>query len=263
LRLNHHVWGPGNGPPLLLLHGVRGHSRRFRRLAEERLAERHRVISVDLRGHGRSGWDPPWDLGTHVADVLETLDGLGVEQVTPIGHSYGGRVVTELAAVAPERPSRPILLDPALRVPADHAALCAEEEFAAVTFLTVGEAIAARYAGGALARTPRAVLEEEMAEHLVEGEDGRLRLRYSPAAAVVAWSELARPEPPPATLPGPALFVVAESDPYISPEKVEEYRAVLGDRLEVVTTPGGHVVYWEAFEETADAIEGFLGRTEG
>jgi lipase len=262
VQLHHHAWGPEDGPPLLALHGVRGHGRRFRRLAEERLARRHRVIALDLRGHGRSGWDPPWDLGTHVADVLETLDALGLEQVIPVGHSYGGRVVTELAAAAPDRITRPILLDPALHVPAADAALSAGSEFAAVTFLTVEEAIDSRYASGALTRTPRAVLEEEMAEHLVEGEDGRLCLRYSPSAVVVAWSEMARPQPPPETLPGPALFVVAESDPFISPEQVAPYRAALGDRLEVVTTPGGHVVYWEAFEETADAVEGFLARPE-
>jgi lipase len=262
LLLHHHAWGPEDGPPVLALHGVRGHARRFRRLAEERLARSHRVIAVDLRGHGHSGWDPPWDLGTHVADVLETLDTLGIDRVVPMGHSYGGRVVAELAAAAPDRVMRPILLDPALHVPAKHAVLSAEDEFAAVTFLTVEEAIASRYASGALARTPRVVLEEEMAEHLVEDEAGRLRLRYCPSAVVVAWSEMARPQPPPETLPGPALFVVAESDPLISPEQVAPYRAALGDRLEVVTTPGGHVVYWEAFEETADAVERFLARTE-
>jgi hypothetical protein len=38
----------------------------------------------------------------------------------------------------------------------------------------------------------------------------------------------------------------------------EEYERALGDSLRVVEVPGGHVVYWDAFEETADAIERFL-----
>jgi hypothetical protein len=37
-----------------------------------------------------------------------------------------------------------------------------------------------------------------------------------------------------------------------------EYVGELGDRLEVVAVPGGHIVYWDAYEQTADAIEKFL-----
>jgi hypothetical protein len=38
----------------------------------------------------------------------------------------------------------------------------------------------------------------------------------------------------------------------------ELYRAALGDLLEVVVVPGGHVVLWDAYEETAEAVERFL-----
>ena len=41
-------------------------------------------------------------------------------------------------------------------------------------------------------------------------------------------------------------------------DQLAEYQRELGDRLEVVAVPGGHVVYWDAFEETADALERFL-----
>jgi hypothetical protein len=37
-----------------------------------------------------------------------------------------------------------------------------------------------------------------------------------------------------------------------------EYAEELGDRLEIVGVPGGHIVYWDSYEETADAIEKFL-----
>ena len=43
-------------------------------------------------------------------------------------------------------------------------------------------------------------------------------------------------------------------------DQLEEYSATLGDSLEVVEVPGGHVVYWDAFEETADAVDEFLNR---
>jgi pimeloyl-ACP methyl ester carboxylesterase len=42
-------------------------------------------------------------------------------------------------------------------------------------------------------------------------------------------------------------------------EQLEEYAAAL-DHIEIVGVPGGHIVYWDAYEETADAVESFLIR---
>ena len=41
-------------------------------------------------------------------------------------------------------------------------------------------------------------------------------------------------------------------------EQVDAYRLALGDLVEIVEVPGGHMVYWDAYEETADALERFL-----
>src|SRR5436309_7970401 len=116
MRLHVHEWGDRDAPPLVALHGVTAHGRRFQRLADERLASRFRVIAPDLRGHGRSDWEPPWTFETHVADIVETLDALGVDQADIVGHSFGGRLVLELAAAHPTRVRRAVLLDPAIRV---------------------------------------------------------------------------------------------------------------------------------------------------
>ena len=97
---------------MLCLHGVTGHGRRFRQLAEERLAD-HRVIGVDYRGHGRSGWEPPWSVEQHVADLVETSEALGISGAAWLGHSFGGKLVAELAARYPDRVERAVLLDPA------------------------------------------------------------------------------------------------------------------------------------------------------
>src|SRR5204862_5033542 len=84
----------------------------FRRLADG-LSARYRVCALDLRGHGHSEYEPPWSLETHVADVVETVEG---SRAIWIGHSFGGRVVAELAARHPELIERAVLLDPALQV---------------------------------------------------------------------------------------------------------------------------------------------------
>jgi hypothetical protein len=46
----------------------------------------------------------------------------------------------------------------------------------------------------------------------------------------------------------------------VDEEQLEEYPAALGDGLQVVGVAGGHIVYWDAFDETADAVEKFLIR---
>jgi len=258
MRLHEHAWGPDEAPPVVCLHGVCAHGLRFRRLAEERLAGRFRVRALDLRGHGRSSWDAPWTMEAHVGDLLDTV----AEPAVWVGHSFGGRLVVELTAREPGLVDRAILLDPAIWVPPDVAAGIAEEELRERSFASAEEAIETKLAGsglGTLAHVPREFLEEEMREHLVESPDGRLRYRYSQEAVAAAYHEMAKQPPPYAALDVPTLLVVASHAKLVSAGELELYRAALGDRLEVVVVPGGHVVLWDAYEETAAAIEAFLG----
>jgi surfactin synthase thioesterase subunit len=53
--------------------------------------------------------------------------------------------------------------------------------------------------------------------------------------------------------------VAGELSKIVSVGEVEIYRRRLGDSLHVAVVPGGHSVLWDAFDETADAIERFLG----
>ena len=111
--------------------------------------------------------------------------------------------------------------------------------------------------------TPRSFLEEEAREHLAASPDGRLRWRCSRAAVATMYSELCREPPPPTALDGiPALLVHASQFGLVREEQLEDYGRELGDALEVVGVLGGHIVYWDAFEETADAVEKFLLRHE-
>ena len=64
--------------------------------------------------------------------------------------------------------------------------------------------------------------------------------------------------PPFETLRVPTLLVVAEHAKLVSAAESENYRAALGDLLRVVVVPGGHIVIWDAHEETAAAIDAFL-----
>lgn len=247
-------WGEPSGPPVLCLHGVTSHGARFRRLATDYLGG-YRVAAVDLRGHGHSDWDPPWDLEAHVGDVRDTLDALGLSRVDVVGHSFGGRLALELAARIPERVGRLVLLDPAVWVPPPVALERAEGHRHDESFADLNEAIEARLAIGTTL-TRRDFLAEELPEHLEPGPDGRLRYRYSRSAVIAAYGEMAK-APPLEDVHAPVLLIrAAESD--VLPDVL--FEAVLAGlpSADSVTVPGGHIVFWEAFGETGEAVRAFL-----
>jgi pimeloyl-ACP methyl ester carboxylesterase len=172
--LHTHEFGDGAGAPLLALHGVTGHGRRYRRLGDEGWPDR-RTVAVDLRGHGRSTSDGPWNVQQHVDDLIDTLDALQLPELDVVGHSYGGTIALALLARAPERVRTLALLDPALTVTAEMADLAALSMIADQGFATVDEAVAFRTGGDErLTETVAA----EVADHLVEGDDGRYRFRF-------------------------------------------------------------------------------------
>jgi pimeloyl-ACP methyl ester carboxylesterase len=96
----------GEGPPLLLLHGIGGDWRTWEPVLDG-LARKHRVVAVDLPGHGSSSKSAgDCSLGG-LANALRDLCGaLGIERVTLIGHSLGGGIAMQFAYQFPERCER-------------------------------------------------------------------------------------------------------------------------------------------------------------
>jgi lipase len=253
-----HEWGAADAPPVVCLHGVTGHGRRFRKLAEERLAGRFRVIAPDLLGHGLSDWEPPWSIRAHLDALIQTVERLGVGAARWIGHSFGGRLVMELIARDRARVERAVLLDPAIWVPPPIALQRAEGERLERAFDSHDEALEVRLAKGELLPHARPLLEEDFRDHLVTDDEGKLRPRYLQSAVVTAFSEMAKSPPDFKALDVPTLIVRGELS-NVSPDAlVELYRDGIGDLLEVVDVPGYHSPFWDAFDETADAIDRFL-----
>jgi lipase len=241
MRLHTYEWGDPEAPPLVCLHGVTAHGERFRQLAEERWAERFHVLAPDLRGHGRSGWDPPWTFEQHVADLAETFG-----PADWVGHSFGGRLILELAARHPGLVRRAVLLDPAIHVLPHVAAWAAEQELAAPVYDSVEAYVDSRSDAGGMDRD-RAIAD--MALHLEQLPDGRVRRRSSQPAVISIYGELAtEPPPPPAC---PTLLLYAPAYGLVREEHVAQYE-------HVVEVPGMHMVMWAAFDETADAVLRFL-----
>jgi pimeloyl-ACP methyl ester carboxylesterase len=92
----------GEGRPLLLLHGAGSNLASMAVLAEA-LRPAHRVLTVDLRGHGRSG-DGPWDWDAVLADLAAVAGELDLVAPAVVGVSLGGMIAALWAQRHPECP---------------------------------------------------------------------------------------------------------------------------------------------------------------
>ena len=246
---------------VVCLHGITGNGRHFGLLAG-RLADRFHVVGLDLRGHGGSTFEPPWNLEQHVEDVLDTLteEALADKPIRWVGHSFGGRIAFEVAATAPEVVGRLVLLDPALLISGNAALNGAEGARADRSYTSFDEAIERRFEESRLTRAPRELVAGELAFHLFEDTDGRWRYRYLQSAVIAAYGEMSRKPPPFELVRIPTLLVLGEESYIPYDHLLDAHRAALGDELEVVRVPGGHTVLWDALAETGDAVDEFLGR---
>lgn len=109
--------GPDPGkPPLLLLHGHPQSHMMWHRVAPE-LAENYFVVAPDLRGYGDSARPAPstdhsaYSKRAMAQDCLALMEHFGHQRFAVAGHDRGGRVAARLAADAPDRISRAMLLD--------------------------------------------------------------------------------------------------------------------------------------------------------
>src|SRR3712207_2878600 len=100
----------GDGPPLLLLHGLYGSRRNWRSIARA-LSDSHRVVSVDLRNHGNSPWAGSMSYPEMADDVLDLIRRERLERPAVMGHSMGGKTAMALALLHPAEVAQLIVAD--------------------------------------------------------------------------------------------------------------------------------------------------------
>ncbi len=92
----------GQGEPLLFIHGLASSSRSWKKQVPF-FSERYRVITFDIRGHGRSDKRmEPYSIELFAADAVELLGALGIDSAHIVGFSMGGMIAFQLAVEAPD-----------------------------------------------------------------------------------------------------------------------------------------------------------------
>ena len=242
----------GNGPPLLLLHGLAGSSRELLPTAWA-LSDSFRVLLMDQRGHGRSARRPT-DLFRHsfVADVIAVL-----EQVVPgqpcvlVGQSMGAHTAFLVAAARPDLVTRLVMLE-------GHAAGSDDPEgaaslgryFASWPTPFADEAAARVYLGGAPVVDAWVADLEATPEGLVPRFDADVMERSIEAVHEPRWEEWE-------ALQVPTLAVFAKEGMFGDTDKDELIRRRPAT-ARIDLSVGGHDAHLDAFEEWISALRWWL-----
>ncbi len=256
--------------PVICLHGLTRNSADFETVAPRLAALGRRVIVPDMRGRGRSDWDPQpgrYRPDVYVQDVLSILDATHVDRAAFIGTSMGGIITMVAATVAPMRIAAAVLNDigPILN-PAGLARIAGYvgkspsfESWDSITAaIRASQGVAFPDAGDTFWN----IFARRVARQL---PDGRVAFAYDPAIADV----FSRPQsdPPPSMLPlfqalaaRPVLSIRGALSDLLSPEGVAAMRAIKPD-MDVAEVPGvGHAptleepAAWRALERFLDGL---------
>ena len=100
----------GDGPPVVLIHGMVNSSRHWEEVAL-RLADRYTVVAPDLLGHGDSAAvRGDYSLGAHACSIRDLLTTIGIDRATVVGHSLGGGIAMQFFYQFPQRVERLALI---------------------------------------------------------------------------------------------------------------------------------------------------------
>ncbi|MEM6800735.1 MAG: alpha/beta fold hydrolase [Bacteroidota bacterium] len=108
IELNYKLYG--QGPPLLILHGLFGSLDNWVSHARK-LSENYTVYLIDQRNHGKSPHVAPWDYPTMAEDLYDFMNKEGIYKSHLLGHSMGGKAVLQFATQYPEMIDKLLVAD--------------------------------------------------------------------------------------------------------------------------------------------------------
>lgn len=246
-----HFYDDGSGRAVLIMHGLFGSSTNFRGIAR-RLAERCRVISVDLRNHGRSPWDDDVSYEAMSGDVVTLMDRLALDDAVLVGHSMGGKVAMTLALTHPGRAAALAVVDIA-PVAYDHSHDGLIDAMLDVDLGNIGKR---QDLDDQLAGTiADAGVRQFLGQNLVL-DAGRYRWRVNLEALAAGMDSLTGfPDPGDGRYDGPCTFIYGEASNYVR----SAHHSRIGElfpRARLVGVPGaGHWVHAEHPGRVVEVVE--------
>lgn len=247
----------GDGPPLVLLHGLFGSNENLGSIARP-LATDFTVHAVDLRNHGRSPHGDRMDYATMARDVLETLDAAGIERTAVLGHSLGGKTAMELALSRPHRVERLIVMDIApIAYDRRH-----DQELEALYRLDLDGLHSRKDADEALAEAITSpAIRQFLLKNLVRSDDG-FRWRIPIDTIRDEYEAIAAAPPSPGPYEGRTLFIRGGNSDYIHDDHNADIRARFPNASIETIPDANHWIHIDAPDAVLRLVHGFLAEVE-
>jgi pimeloyl-ACP methyl ester carboxylesterase len=245
----------GQGPPVLLLHGIGGGRSQWAPLIRA-LAGRYSLIAWDARGYGDSDGPPVESFAEFASDLFALMDALGLGRAAAVGHSMGGRILLEACAVGDPKRFTGVVLSGAQARYLQHMTPAERAGYV--------EARRGLFDGDRV-RADKVDAIVDGLLHPRAGAEARARMRDSLSAlrrdgylaALAASAAMDRSAVLP-TLAMPVRVVAGDSDAVCPAEVTREIAAAIGQGPPVLLDRVGHMPVLEAPEQLADVVGVFL-----
>jgi len=245
----------GDGKPVVILHGLFGFSDNWKSQAKV-LANYFRVITVDLRNHGRSEWSDLHSYESMANDVIETMDFLNLSQFHVIGHSMGGKVAMHLAQTYPERILKTVVVDMGVKsYPMHHQDLIEAIKAVPIETITARSQVNTFLSD----RIPEEGVRQFLLKNLYWIERGNLSWRMN-IAVLEANMPLILAALPKTEVLSPTLFIKGANSSYILEEDYEVIESIFLDSEIQSIEAAGHWVHADSFELFLESVLAFLLR---
>lgn len=247
LRLNIRLDGPEDGPPLVLLHALGLNLSLWDGLVAH--LPRHRILRIDMRGHGASDMPPaPYAMGSLIRDTERAMDHTGMREAVVLGLSIGGLIAQGLAVKRLDLVRGLVLSNTAARI--GHASQWQQriETVRQGGLLALHDAMMERWLGRSWHSNPALPgLSQMFLSGSAEGWMG--------CAAAIAGTDFYETT---ATLRLPALFIAGGNDGSTPPDLVRETADLIpGHRFHLIRG-AGHIPMAEKPGDYALALRDFL-----
>lgn len=259
LRLHYREWSDATAPPLILLHGFTGHARSWDSFSRA-MSRQYRVLALDQRGHGESGWTTDYSTAAMVADLRAFVAALHLDHFDLLGLSMGGSVAYHYASSRPSGLARLVIVDIGPELVASGSQRIQAGVQAADTFDSIEAAIAANRAAN-----PRADEDEmrhRVRHNLMRAADGRWTFRYDRALRAPG-----RPRPRPRgeenwvawrAINVPTLLLRGSVSDILARDAAERMASEIPE-CRLIEIPGsGHSIPLEAPARFLEAVQTFL-----
>ncbi len=246
----------GEGPAVLVLHGLLGQGRNWQLIAR-RLQAGLCLYLVDLRNHGASPWSPEVGFRAMADDLVALVGREGLDRVAVVGHSLGGKVGMTLALERPDLVERLVVVDIAPVVYRTGF----EDLIRAMLAVDLAGAARRQDVETALAgAVPDAEVRAFLASN-IQTRGGHLAWAPDLEALLAGMDEL-KGFPQPSTgagrYEGPTLFLRGGLSRYVRPEHEPAIHRLFPNARIVTVEDVGHWVHAEAPERTTTELGRFL-----